>query len=164
MAYLQHHRGTANCHVGSGRDNTMQHRNNANEHLQEVPASIADLPVAYLPSRSTARACCTVGWAGRSGATEDGSGTTCRNPRRSHTRLALVSGLIQRGRAYAASISRNCPSLSHSYSTAGKRGRGSTWAGSNRDRQQERMPEHDAGTVALAVGAPCALAWGERGR
>lgn len=73
----------------------------------------------HLPSRSTASACAAVGLAGRSGAAALGSGTTCKLPRRSHTRLALVSGLSHRGRAYAASISRNWPSLSHTCSARG---------------------------------------------
>ncbi len=43
----------------------------------------------------------------------DGSGTRCRHPPSSHTRRLAVSGFSHRGSAYAASISRNSPSLSH---------------------------------------------------
>ena len=57
--------------------------------------------------------CGALGVGGSAGAVGEGSGTRCRAPPLSQTRLADSSGFSQRGRVYAASISRNSPSLSH---------------------------------------------------
>ncbi len=57
--------------------------------------------------------CAGLGDGGSAGAAGEGSGTRCRAPPLSQTRFADSSGFSQRGSEYAASISRNSPSLSH---------------------------------------------------
>ena len=64
----------------------------------------------------SAPTCAAVGDGARLDAAGEGSGTRCRAPPLSQTRLADSSGFNQRGSEYAASISRNSPSLSHTLS------------------------------------------------
>jgi len=64
-------------------------------------------------SYAVAPTCAGLGKGGSAGAAGEGSGTRCRAPPLSQTRLADSSGFSQPGSEYAASISRNSPSLSH---------------------------------------------------